>query len=151
MALLKKWTEQDGCFGIWRVTESVETLMTMLDDTDRYARELHDMKSEARRLEYVAVRVLLKELLNKEVHIDHLPSGKPFLIDYDCNISISHTRGYVAVALHRVMEPGIDIEYYSERVKKVASRFMGVTEMKNVEGYTGVEYIHMLMLHWSAK
>ena len=86
--------------------------------------EFERLKAPSRKLEYLAVRVLLKTMLGKEVRIGHEPSGKPFLTGGEYHVSISHTKGYVAVGLHESAQPGIDIEVYGERVRKVESRFI---------------------------
>ena len=74
---------------------------------------------------------------------------RALLADGSFSISISHTKGYVAVLLS---EPGkrvgIDIECYSERVRKVAHKFMREDEKKSL--FKGTE-TWSLLLHWSAK
>ena len=65
------------------------------------------------------------------------------------SISISHTKGYVAVLLgDPKKEVGIDIEYYSGRVRKVAHKFMRADEQESL--FRGTE-TWSLLLHWSAK
>ena len=65
------------------------------------------------------------------------------------SISISHTKGYVAVLLGGPeKEVGIDVECYGERVRKVAHKF--VREDESVSWYKGTE-TWSLLLHWSAK
>ena len=78
----------------------------------------------------------------------YLPSGKPYLADGSAHISISHTNGYVAVALHPTEEVGIDIERYGVRVCRVVSRFVRPDEEKTMN--QGDE-VYVLLLHWSAK
>ena len=82
--------------------------------------------AEKRKQEWLAVRVLLKELCGEEKGIAYLPSGKPYLEDGSAFVSFSHTSGYVAVALHPSAEVGVDIEQYGTRVQRVASRFIRV-------------------------
>ena len=128
MPLLKTWTEENGRWGIWQVTETLEELYACLSD-DVVRQELERLKAPSRKMEYLAVRVLLKTMLGKEVRIGHEPSGKPFLTGGEYHVSISHTKGYVAVGLHESAQPGIDIEAYGERVRKVESRFVREDEM----------------------
>ena len=116
MPLLKTWTEENGRWGIWQVTETLEELYACLSD-DVVWQELERLKAPSRKMEYLAVRVLLKTMLGKEVRIGHEPSGKPFLTGGEYHVSISHTKGYVAVGLHESAQPGIDIEAYGERVR----------------------------------
>jgi phosphopantetheinyl transferase len=104
--------------------------------------------AEKRKQEWLAVRVLLKELCGEEKKIAYLPSGKPYLEDGSAFVSFSHTSGYVAVALHPSAEVGVDIEQYGTRVQRVASRFIREDEKVSVD--SGDE-IYALLLHWSAK
>lgn len=77
----------------------------------------------ARQNEQRAVSLLLGEMLDTEpVQLDHLPSGKPVLKGW--RISVSHTKGYAAALLSRKHVVGIDIEYTSDRVGRIASRFL---------------------------
>ena len=131
MPLLKKWIENGALFAIWRVEETAEELRKMLVASLPYDEELSQLKSEARQLEYLAVRVLLRAVCGEEKHISHYSSGKPFLTDGSFHITISHTRGYVAVGLHATYEVGVDIEYISDRVRKVAGRFMYPDELRH--------------------
>lgn len=75
-----------------------------------------------RGIEQATEHLLLKAMLGYDTGIGHLKSGKPVLNGW--NISISHTRGYVALMLSKQHNVGIDIEYMSDRVSRVASRFM---------------------------
>ena len=71
------------------------------------------------------------------------------MADGSFSISISHTKGYVAVLLGEPKkEVGIDIEYYSGRVRKVAHKFMRADEQESL--FRGTE-TWSLLLHWSAK
>ena len=90
-------------------------------------------------------------MLGKEVRIGHEPSGKPFLTGGEYHVSISHTKGYVAVGLHESTQPGIDIEAYGERVRKVESRFIREDEMPERARMESREELYQLLLHWSAK
>lgn len=143
MPLYRKWTYEGGYFGIWKVNEEPGALRAMLSADFRYDEELASMKALSRKVEYVAVRVLLAALTGSEKRILHYPSGKPYLEDGSFRITVSHTRGFVAVGLHPEREVGIDIEYMSERVGKIASRILGPEE----EAETTVD----LLLHWCAK
>lgn len=131
--------------GIWRIDESQDTLLGLLDNR-QWIKDILLMKSEPKRLEKLAVRVLLKELLGEEKHICYLESGKPCLEDGSYQISISHTKGYVAVIIDKEHPVGIDIEQITDKVKRVRSRFISDKEYIDPDQ----ELIHLL-LHWSAK
>ena len=67
-------------------------------------------------------RELLKQMLGYDVVLNHNEDGKPLIERY--NISISHTKGFVAILLSKGLEVGIDIEYHSDRIQKIAQRFL---------------------------
>lgn len=158
MPLFKSWTNGEGVFAIWKVEESNGQLRALLKGAFPYDADISRMKAESRRSEYLAVRVLLAEVCGEEKEICHEPSGKPFLADGSFHLSISHTKGYVAIALHPTREVGIDIERVSGRVLKVADRFMSKEELQGekeaLETYSGGaerSTLYYMLLHWSAK
>ena len=148
MPLYRTYKKGDLRVGVWKVEETIDQLRSKFNDFSLYESGLRKFKAEKRQLEWLAVRVLLKELLGEEKVIDYLPSGKPLLKDRSAYISFSHTCGYVAIAVHPTKEVGIDIEQYGNRVSKLASRF--VREDESVSVKAGDE-IYALLLHWSAK
>jgi phosphopantetheinyl transferase len=136
-------------WGVWKIDETLDELLAMLPSKDVYLQGMQRFKAEYRRLEWLAVRVLLYTLLGEEKEIAYYPTGKPYLADTSASISISHTKGYVAVVLGMPdKEVGIDIEQYGERVRRVAHKFMREDEEASL--FRGTE-IWSLLLHWSAK
>ena len=148
MPLYRTYKQRDLTVGVWKVDETIEQLRSMFHQFSIYEEGFNRFSSEKRKQEWLAVRVLLKELLGEEKEIVHLPSGKPVLKDGKACISFSHTSGYVAVAVHPNVEVGVDIEQYGTRVQRVASRF--VREDEKVFVASGDE-VYGLLLHWSAK
>lgn len=144
------WEEQKSGYswGVWKVEESLEELLSRTFSKAYFERELMRFSSEKRRLEWLAVRVLLTHLCGEEKEVAYQPSGKPYLVDGSFQISISHTKGYVAVILSEKNQVGIDIEQFRDRVHRVADRFMRTDEQ--VQSYQGVK-TWSLLLHWSAK
>lgn len=130
---------------VWHVTESLEELFALLPDDITVRQEAERrFRSIPRQIEWVAVRVLLCKMLNRQVPILYDNEGAPYLADYEhLDISISHTKGYVAVALAAHGAVGIDVEHRSERVIRVRDRFLASDE----EAPT----LTSLLLHWSAK
>ncbi|MBU3854776.1 MAG: 4'-phosphopantetheinyl transferase superfamily protein [Candidatus Paraprevotella stercoravium] len=129
---------------VWQVTETMEELLAMLPDEghELYEEAQQRFSSPKRRQEFIAVRVLLYQMLPGAV-IGYYDNGKPYLAHSCWRISISHTVGYVAVILSDCGEVGVDIEQYGERVCRVASRFIN-----DDERVTGV---WKQLLLWSAK
>ncbi|MCR4853816.1 MAG: 4'-phosphopantetheinyl transferase superfamily protein [Prevotella sp.] len=123
--------------GVWHMDESASSFPQYFEEaTTRY-------KNEARRKEYVCVRALLCEMNNGVLPtIEHEPSGKPILED-GRKISISHTKNYCSVILSDQNAVGVDIEYVSDRVNRIAHRFL-----RDDEKFSGTI---ALLLCWCAK
>lgn len=145
MLYLKKELEDEILLGIYKVEESSEDLLSQLLHRE-WLGDVFSAKSESRKREMLASRVLLKTLLGDEKQICYYPSGKPFLYDQSYQISISHTKGYVAIALHKHRTMGLDIEQCTDKILRVRERLI-----------TRYDYIdptnerNHLLLHWSAK
>ena len=151
MPLYHIYTEDDVRVGVWKADEDETQLLAGLDHPEWVADTPDvplDSLSPKRRHERLSVRVLLRELCGEEKRIAYEPSGRPYLADGSAQLSISHTRGYVAVALHPTRPVGVDIEQYGTRVHQVASRFLRADEAVTLA--TG-DATYGLLLHWSAK
>lgn len=135
-------------WGIWKFGESSDELFTMLDEGDVYLSELSAIRMEHRRQEWLASRVLLQQMLGRFSRIAYHPNGAPYLPDEKLHISISHTKGYAAVLLQDHPAAGIDIEYRSDRVLKIRSRFMNPEEEAALDKEHETEH---LLIHWCAK
>lgn len=146
MPLLFKHTEP--LLGVWKIEESPEELLSMLEKPSVYLPFLQQIKTEKRRQEWLASRVLLKELAGQELAIAYHDDGAPYLPGSLFSLSISHTNGYAAVLLQDKEAPGIDIEYHSSRVLKIRSRFMSAQEDASVCPDHEVEH---LLVYWCAK
>ena len=143
MPLLRIIKRDEATIGLWEMVDGEFDSYT--DDYLRGAigEAEKRYKSNARRMEYICERALLKDMMNgKIVKIFHNKDGKPML-NNGLNISISHTRGYIAIILSETKNVGIDIEYVSDRVEKISSRFMREDE--------SADDIMSLLVHWCAK
>ncbi|WP_143866462.1 MULTISPECIES: 4'-phosphopantetheinyl transferase family protein [Bacteroides] len=150
MALFLQHKTDDRQWAVWKMEESLDVLLALLPSTRKLSceKELLRFASEQRKREWLSVRVLLYAMLQEDKEIVYSSEGKPFLSDHSFYISISHTKGYVAVILCDVAPVGIDIERYGIRVQRVFERF--TREDEQVESYLGDKTWSML-LHWSAK
>jgi phosphopantetheinyl transferase len=134
-------------FAVAAIPETSEELLARLEHKEWYLPALQKM-GDHRKREWLAVRVLLKEITGEEKRILYTGGGKPYLEDRSYYISISHTKNYVAVCLHTDHPVAIDIEQISPRAEKIRSRFMSETEEKKLSAVNPL--VHTL-LHWSAK
>ncbi len=106
-------------------------------------------KSESRQFEFLATRFLLSIICGAEAEIAYHATGRPYLCGEDAPcISISHTKGYVAIALCDA-PIGIDIEHISTRQLRLRQRFMADAEWKQALQYATPEMV--AAIGWSAK
>ncbi len=132
--------------GIWKISENVDELCAMLSAVNE--KKFLAITSENRQKEWLTVRILLKTLCGEEKTIIYTESGKPLLKDNSYNISISHTKGFVAVLLDPIRQVGIDIEYLSDRAFKLKERFMSKKELSSLLPDNPVD---KSLIYWSAK
>ena len=121
---------------IWKITEHLEDLPIprKLD--------MGDIKADSRRREVLAVYALLSYMLQRDdLIIGHDETGRPTLPGW--NLSISHTKGWAALVVSKSKTVAIDIEYMSDRVTKVADKFIRHDEDR--------EGVHCQLVTWSAK
>jgi phosphopantetheinyl transferase len=133
--------------GIWKIEETEAALRLLLPDKDVCPAELQKMRSARRRLEWLAVRVLLRRMLGGEARIAYLPSGAPYLSGRPEHISISHTKDYAAIALN-TLPVGIDIESRGERVLRVREHFLDKAEEAALDPFHAADHA---LLYWCAK
>jgi 4'-phosphopantetheinyl transferase len=88
-------------------------------------------KYQARKLEWIATRLLMYELLNQVVSIDYDENGKPIIDKGGRCISISHTKGIVAVIVTNNMA-GIDVEMRNDRVLRIENKFISGLEKNQI-------------------
>lgn len=147
MGLFLEYKTNGLCWGVWKMQESWEELTEQLLQPELCQEALQRFHAPHRRMEWLTTRLLLQVLMGRVPEIDYLPSGKPIMRNQGMHISISHTKGYVAVILAN-REVGIDIEQYGQRIHKIKTRFIRTDE--TVLPYKGEE-TWSLLLHWSAK
>ena len=129
--------------GLWRMDERPEELYRLYPHLIIYKDELADRyRNDVRRQEFLCVRALLSAMTGEEgLRIGHAPNGRPLLDGW--HLSISHTRGYCALVLSRDEDVAVDIEQRSDRVARVASRFIRSDEQ--------ADDVEAMLLLWSAK
>ena len=129
--------------GLWQLDESEEEFYTLYPSFLKHKSLLEEhYKNETRKKEFLGVRALLHEMLGiLDCELTHNADGKPLLEGY--HLSISHTKGYVALIISKQREVAVDIEYVSDRVRRIASKFLRKDERAQ-------DTLEMLV-HWCGK
>ena len=149
MPVIHKIEHKDGQrSAVWEVQEDEYALLEMVALNPADATAFALIANRGRRLEWLAVRTLLKELYPGSPAILYSENGKPQLANDTTKISISHSGKMVAIALHPSKIPGIDIEMLNPRIYKIASRFISDSE-KNYLGDNPT--FEQLTIIWGAK
>lgn len=121
---------------LWQLTE------TLADLPDPVSVDLGGMRSESHRREVKAVYALLAHMTGRsDLVIGHEPTGRPVLAGRQ--IGISHTRGWAALIMSERRQVAVDIEYRSDRVGRVARRFIRPDEPSHTVSHQ--------LINWSAK
>ncbi len=148
MPFLKKIENLYGTIGIWNITETGDELAGSVSLNQDEAGEYGEIRHDRRRREFLAVRLLLAELLGKLVHPEYGADGRPFLRDTGLKISIAHSADYAVVFLSD-RNVGIDVEATNRTVRTIAGKFMSPVELGLVSGFADPEY--GMLVHWCAK
>lgn len=134
---------------VWRLTETEEVLRQMLPssaDLDELSTISHSQKKR----EWMAGRIVLAHIVAQAGEVfkgtwkdEH---GKPFLVDSDQHISITHTLDYVAAVIHPTLPVGIDIEKKSEKLIRTATKYLNENELVEAHGS-----LLKLCVYWCGK
>lgn len=133
--------------GLWRMEEEPEELLSGFPHL-----RLLEMpyKYPARQKEFLCVRALLLAMTgDPTLRIEHTASGRPVVKGWQ--VSISHTKGYAALMLSRAKTVGVDIEYRSDRVAKIASHYIRPDEMVGDFKSPTTETVEKMLVLWCAK
>lgn len=132
MAIIQKETETGRALGIWKIEEQEEELLARAVALDEVPEKL---RHPNRRLEFVAGRVLVKELMQElDQPFEGVASnefGKPILVNSGCHISITHSFPYVAALVDANKPAGIDLEQVNFRLLKMAPRVFHISELRD--------------------
>jgi len=133
---------------VWEITEDFDTLYGMVNLVAVEKARLDSFKNISRKIEWLSVRALVKTMLGKDTRILYNSENKPFVRGNTHNISITHSNKLTAVIIGKDKRVGIDLEFMSGKISKVANKF--INDRENITGDPELSKLH-LYLHWCAK
>ncbi|MCK4919756.1 MAG: 4'-phosphopantetheinyl transferase superfamily protein [Bacteroidales bacterium] len=149
MGIVLKESISDKCLiGIWEINEDYDSLLSNLDLDEAEFIKLNSFKSEGRKLEWLSVRNLINNLLERKSRIIYNSDNKPFLKGTTYNISISHSHKLTAIFLSKVKRVGIDLELMSHKISTLQDKFINHQEIITTD--PALRRYH-LYIHWCAK
>ncbi|MBN1186356.1 MAG: 4'-phosphopantetheinyl transferase superfamily protein [Bacteroidales bacterium] len=147
--ILQKYVLNDCLLGIWEIVEDYGTLYSQVELTKEDEAKLMSFRSYERKLEWLSVRLLLKTLTDSSKRIVYGENRKPFLADDSYHISVSHSNKLTSILLGKTRKVGIDLEYMSHKINRIADRFVNSKEYITTKTPDDEKY--HLYIHWCAK
>lgn len=133
--------------GLWEITETLQELERLVELCDEEVNKYNVIKVEQRKKQWLVSRILLKKMLNKPATIHYHNTGKPYIIEENFNISISHSDNMVAVYISPYNHIGIDIESIDKRIINITHKFLTNSEFS----YANSLNVNQLHAIWGAK
>jgi len=134
--------------GVWEIAEDFDTLYSMVNLATVEKAKLESFRNISRKVEWLSVRALVKNMLGKDTRIIYNAENKPFVKGYTHNISISHSNNLTAVLLSPDKRVGIDLEFMTGKISKVADKFINSKEKITSDPELIKNHLY---LHWCAK
>jgi phosphopantetheinyl transferase len=133
---------------VWKIEESEEELRKQCAVPHDELEEMNYISNPQRRIERLAVRVLLNKVLGEKVYLGYHDNGRPFLQNNVANISITHTKQFVAISYNPLLDVGIDMESLARQFSAVERKALSDKE----RDYLTDKHRHLqLCLIWCAK
>ena len=126
----KKITEKNLIY-VWKITSLLDKLYSNKSLSTIELDQVSDIKSEKRKIEFLATRIALKNLFDDKLELKHHESGRPFIKEAK-HISISHSNNFIAIAFGED-NIGIDIEKPQDKMLKLITRILSETEIKQFQ------------------
>ncbi|MCB0735137.1 MAG: 4'-phosphopantetheinyl transferase superfamily protein [Flavobacteriales bacterium] len=126
MPIINRFQDGDAEIALWKINESVEDLRSFLLPDEITV----DIQHPDRLKQWMACRCAVQELVGSGVQITKDEYGKPHLSNGQW-VSISHTESYAA-AIIGPKPVGIDIERITNRIERIAHRFIHPAEAQRL-------------------
>lgn len=137
----------DGLLGIWQIAESVEELLPHFTPEEQKNPDFQRFSFKKRKAEWLSTRLLLKKMIGSNHRIFYSENGKPVLVHNTFKfISISHSREFVAILVHKTIDVGIDVESLNRNYAAVLKKYLSDEEQIRVG-----EDVLLQSLYWCAK
>jgi phosphopantetheinyl transferase len=147
MALFRIIPTEGGQIGIWQLCETSTDLLASFSPEELENSDYRKYNYEKRKVEWLATRLLIKEMIGPRFEISYSETGKPILHHSIYKyLSISHSREFAAIFIHERCEVGIDLEGINRNYNSIEKRYLSEAEVKQ----TGRNPI-LQSLYWCAK
>ncbi len=146
----QKNIDEQTSLAVWKIEETEEQLLSGLQLKQHELDVIASLSNGKRALHWLSTRLLLRTMLNTNDYIDCLMDdhGKPYLVNSDTHISLSHSYDYAAVIISKDKKVGVDIELIKHKIKSIKHKFLSDLELaqKQIGDNTNGLYVS-----WCAK
>ncbi len=108
--------------------------------------ELEQMSNLKRKIEWMSIRSILLDVHSKTDDVYYDEHRKPYFVNSNEHLSISHSNEMVAISIHKEQITGIDIQLISDKISTIKSKFLNSEEQKNTS-----DDPLLLTSYWSIK
>ncbi len=142
--------DEKTAFAVWRIEESADDLYSRLQLNGHEKTYIDSLNNGKRNLHWLSTRVLLREMLHTDSYIDCRVDehGKPYLVNFPHQISLSHSFDYAAVMISKDKPVGIDIELVKEKIVRIEDKFLCREELLFIDPVHRIDHLYIC---WCAK
>ena len=117
---------------VWKIQESETELIAGLQLKQHELDFISSLNNGKRLLHWLSTRLLLRTMLNTKEYIDCRidDHGKPYLVNIDYEISLSHSYDYAAVMISKDKKVGVDIEKMKDKIELIKHKFLSTEELE---------------------
>jgi 4'-phosphopantetheinyl transferase len=148
--VFSKKIDDQTMLSVWKIEETEEQLLSGLQLKQHELDIIASFSAGKRTLHWLSTRLLLRTMLNTADYIDCQMDehGKPYLVNSDVHISLSHSYDYAAVIISKDKKVGVDIELIKMKIKSIKHKFLSDVELAQKQ--IG-DNINGLYVSWCAK
>lgn len=132
MIIFSKSISAKTIISLWKIEESTSYFLEYLGINSVDLPERSNATHPVKQLEWLASRSCVKYTVERLEHtycgIEKDHHNNPYLIDVQGFVSLSHTNEYTVAVVSLEKEVGIDIERISDKLSRVAHKFLSPTE-----------------------
>lgn len=129
MPIIKIEKTKDYVYGLWKIEETINELLSKLSPNKFEKKQLEKISHLQRKKQSISAKLILNELLQKKITILY-EKQIPYCEEYS-NISISHSDKYSVVLISK-NKIGIDLQKEEKKIKKIKAKFLHEKE-KNIK------------------
>jgi len=148
--IYRKHIDQKEILGVWKITESVDELLSMVIFTEEDKAIFKKFKIKSRQAHWLSYRLMIRELMGQECDCEFYydEHGKLQFRNINYSISVTHSGLYSGVIISKNHYVGIDIEKLGDRINLLADKFLSEEEKSFLPEKDQHRYLTVL---WSAK